>query len=727
MATITDVAKRAGVAPVTVSRVINNAPGVNLATRERVQQAIAELGYVPNVVARSLRSKRTRTLAFVVPDVTNPFWTTVARGVEDAAQDQGYSVVLCNTDESASKQQRYIDLMVSQRVDGIIIAPADTDANRLATLRRHNIATVIIDRRIEGWEVDTVYSDSISGAYALTRHLLGLGHTRIAMFSGPEGAATADDRIAGYWLALTEANITPDARLIRRGGFNWEAGFELTNQVLDEGLAPTAIFAANNAIALGVIDAVGRRGLRIPRDIALVCFDDYPYVTGFFPFLTVIAQPAYEMGANAAQLLLSRLKSPVPLKPRRVVLPVRLIVRYSCGSKPNDNGPCPLNLPLEGLAAERVALVKPIPAGRTFPGPASAVSLEGTIFRIVTTAVAPAAPQAAGADRLRRALRGEPTDRIPCVELRIASRAVCEYVLEREVQLEGAAIPPEVQVELAQRASLDAVPCELPNQLPALADTSVRAPIPLAAQLSHLERYLRAAQGTGVGVFASFRPALIPALKGKGHRAQDALTAGALQQLEPYLDALVVQRARLLRAACDRFWADLAFVLIHEDIADRHGLILPEHLFNEILAPRLQRIIAPALEHGLITVLHSSGKIEAALPTLRAIGFDAVHGMAPEHNDVVGLYHRWGGKLAFMGGIPDSLLTKGDADSLDAAVRELCAQIGHNGGFVLGSSNGISEAVPPQNFAALTAAAQRYGRPAAQTTEHDFLMAHVVN
>lgn len=151
MATITDVAKRAGVAPVTVSRVINNAPGVNLATRKRVQQAIAELGYVPNVVARSLRSKRTHTLAFIVPDITNAFWTTVARGVEDAAQDHGYSVLLCNTDENLTKQQRYVDIMVSQRVDGVIIAPCDAEASKLAPLRRHNVATVVIDRRITGW------------------------------------------------------------------------------------------------------------------------------------------------------------------------------------------------------------------------------------------------------------------------------------------------------------------------------------------------------------------------------------------------------------------------------------------------------------------------------------------------------------------------------------------------------------------------------------------------
>ncbi len=727
MATITDVAKRAGVAPVTVSRVINDAPGVNLATRERVLQAIAELGYVPNVVARSLRSKRTRTLAFVVPDITNPFWTTVARGVEDAAQDHGYSVVLCNTDESAAKQQRYLDLMISQRVDGVIIAPADTAANRLDPLRRHNIATVVIDRRIEGWEVDTVYSDSVSGAYALTRHLLGLGHTRIAMFSGPEGAATADDRIAGYWLALAEAGITPDPALIRRGGFNWEAGFELTNRVLDEGLAPTAVFAANNAIALGVIDAVGRRGLRIPSDIALVCFDDYPYVTGFFPFLTVVSQSAYEMGANAAQLLLSRLKSPVPLKPRRVVLPVRLVIRYSCGSKSNEGGSCPLNLPLQGLAEERVSLVKPPPVIRSAPVPASVGPGDSFIARIVTSVGAPVTAQSAGVERLRRALRWEPADRIPFVELRIASRAVCEYVLEREVRLEGAAIPPEVQVELAQRMGLDAVACELPNPPPALTDVSARSPISLAAQLNHLERYLRAAQGTGVGVFASFRSVCAAALRGKGHKPHDALTEGTLRQLEPSLDALIAQRARLMRAVCDRFGGDLAFVLIQEEIADRHGLILPAHLFEDFLAPRLQRMIAPALEHGLTVVLHTGGKVEAALPTLRAIGFDAVHGLSPEWHDIAGLHRHWAGRLAFMGGFSDSLLTRGEPESITAAVQALCAQIGHDGGFVFGSTSGITEAVPPQNFVALATAVQRYGRAELQRPEQTLLMAEALS
>jgi len=347
---------------------MNDAPNVNVATRRRVEQAILDLGYVPNVAARSLRSRRTRSLAFVVPDITNAFWTTVARGAEDAAQSHGYSVLLCNTDEDSTKQQRYLDIIVSQRVDGIIIAPCSTDADQLSTLRDHAITTVVIDRRIEDWDVDTVCGDSLSGAYALTRHLLDLGHTRIAMLSGPQDTSTAEDRIAGYRLALEESGIEPDPRLIRRGGYSMPTGRELAGQLFDEGLAPTAIFAANNSIALGVVEAAGARGLHIPADLALVCFDDYPYVASFFPFLTIVAQPAYDMGKEAARLLLDRLESPVPLEPRHLVLPVQLVIRHSCGSAIGSGGSSGLNLPLKDLPGSRVVPVRPIGSGAALAG-----------------------------------------------------------------------------------------------------------------------------------------------------------------------------------------------------------------------------------------------------------------------------------------------------------------------------------------------------------------------
>ena len=333
MTTIADVARRAGVSKVTVSRVINDAGNVHPATRDRVERAIQELHYLPSVAARSLRNKRTNALALIVPDITNPFWTTIARGVEDAAHEWGYSVLLCNTDENPEKQRHYIDVVIRQRVDGVIIAPYSSDAQHLKRLRERSIPTVAIDRRIDGWEVDTVTGDSFSGAYALVRHLIDLGHRRIAVISGPQTASSAQDRVLGYLYALEKAGIKPDERLILRGEFRSTDGEALTYELLDQGLQFTAIFAGNNAIAMGVLTALGNRGLHIPKDISLVCFDDIPYLSHILPFLTAAVQPAYEMGLQAAQLLLGRLGGTAQDTPARIVLPTSLVVRYSCGSR----------------------------------------------------------------------------------------------------------------------------------------------------------------------------------------------------------------------------------------------------------------------------------------------------------------------------------------------------------------------------------------------------------
>lgn len=333
MTTIADVARRAGVSPVTVSRVINGASNVSAGTREKVERAIAELSYVPSVAARSLRSKRTYALALVVPDITNPFWTTVARGVEDVAQGGNYSVLLCNTDENPAKQHSYLDMIVSQRVDGVIIAPYDSDVCNISQLRQRNIPTVAIDRRIDGWEVDTVYGDSLAGAYAMVRHLIGLGHTRIAVITGPPGASTAEDRLEGYRIALSRAGLPLDGALVKRGEYRAASGQGMMHELLEQANPPSAVMAANNLIAVGAFEAIRQHGLTVPQDIALVTFDDLPDLARFFPFFTVVSQPAYEMGQEAARLLLSRLDSGNVLEPRRVVLPTRLIVRYSCGRK----------------------------------------------------------------------------------------------------------------------------------------------------------------------------------------------------------------------------------------------------------------------------------------------------------------------------------------------------------------------------------------------------------
>ena len=356
MATIGDVAKQAGVSTGTVSRVLNGAPNLVPATRDRVLDAIRELGYVPNGAARSLRSRRSRAVALVVPDISNVFWPTVARGVEDTAHEQGFSVFLCNTDDDLAKQARYLQLLASQRVDGVIIAPRDTNADHLAPLRERQIPTVLLDRRVDGWNVDTVHGDSLAGARQLTRHLIGLGHTRIALITGPHHASTAQDRVHGYHEALAEAGLAPDERLVRWGEFRTAAGATLTGQILDEGLAPTAIMAANNALAKGALLALAARRLRVPQDMALVGFGDSPDAASDFSLLTMVVQPAYDLGAAAARLLFSRLDAGPDLAPRRVVLPVQLLIRRSCGSLPPGFGP-ETTVPMPHAPAGEVQLI----------------------------------------------------------------------------------------------------------------------------------------------------------------------------------------------------------------------------------------------------------------------------------------------------------------------------------------------------------------------------------
>ena len=328
MPTIYDVAERAGVAPVTVSRVLNNSGYASEATRSRVQAAIAELGYTPNRLAQGLRSKQTQTLGLVVTDITNPFWTTVARGVEDAANREGFSVVLCNTDESQSKQNQYVDLLLQKQVDGFVLVPAGNDVKSVLLIQKRGVPVVVLDRRVPV-AVDSVRCDSEEGAYHLTRHLLDRGHRRIAVLSGAQEVSTAMDRVTGYRRALHESDVAVDERLILHSSFTHQAGYEMTSAVLDIVPRPTALFAVNNFIAIGAIRALRAAGMLIPQDVALVAFDDLPLTLIIEPFLTVASQPAYEMGQRATELLLSRLAGSAGPLPMEILLPTSLTVRRS--------------------------------------------------------------------------------------------------------------------------------------------------------------------------------------------------------------------------------------------------------------------------------------------------------------------------------------------------------------------------------------------------------------
>ncbi len=331
MSTIHDVAKLAGVAPITVSRVINNSGYINENTREKVEAAIAKLGYVPNVLARSLKSKRTNTLALVFTDITNPFFTIIARGVEDTAGDAGFNVIFCNTDESQEKEDNYVQVILQKQVDGILLVPAGSNTKSIQIIKDQGTPLVILDRRIDTADVDIVRGDSVGGARLLTQHLIDLGHRHIALINGPHNVSTSEDRLIGYEQVMEENGLKDNIQSYY-GQFSQVSGNNLTRIIFEKEPKPTAIFAANNLIAIGALRALNELGYRIPKDVALVSFDDIPENLTMFPFMTAVSQPSYEMGKSATELLISRIKNGSDDGYRDIVYPVDFIKRDSSGS-----------------------------------------------------------------------------------------------------------------------------------------------------------------------------------------------------------------------------------------------------------------------------------------------------------------------------------------------------------------------------------------------------------
>ncbi len=338
MPTIRDVAKQAGVAPMTVSRVINNSGYVSEDTRTRVEEAISRLGYVPNMLGPSLRFNQTNTLALVLTDITNPFWTTVARGVEDAAQEAGYSVILCNTDESEAKQDQYLTMLLKRRIDGILLVPSTSTSNVVQTIKNQGVKVVVLDREVNDTEVDVVEGDSVGGAYQLTRYLIELGHQHIAILSGPQNVSTSSQRVAGFCQAIEEANLMHNTANIYWGEFSQTLGHEMVRRALQSTPRPTAFLAVNNFIANGALQALREMNIRVPEDVSVVSFDDIPVSINPMPFLTVAAQPAYEMGYQATQLLVARLINAGPETVQKIILPVEILIRQSSGEPPQEPG-----------------------------------------------------------------------------------------------------------------------------------------------------------------------------------------------------------------------------------------------------------------------------------------------------------------------------------------------------------------------------------------------------
>ncbi len=333
--TIRDVARAAGVSPMTVSRVINESARVRPETRKQVEAAITSLGYVPNNLARGLTRQKTSTLGLIVPDFTDPFFSLILRGAEDVARRAGFGVILCNTASDVEREDAYLEDMVAHRAAGLLIAPVgDRSRANLRRLVPHRVPFVLIDRAIPGIESDLVQGDSIDGARQLVAHLIGLRHRRIAHVTESQDVSTARDRLRGYREALEAAGLPFDPELVVEGkSATMQGGYDATQALLAREAAPTAIFTVNNLAAVGSIRAIRERGLTVPDDVAVVCFDDIELAALLHPFLTVMAQPAETFGTIAAQLLIDRIAGRATERRRRVVLPADLIVRVSCGAE----------------------------------------------------------------------------------------------------------------------------------------------------------------------------------------------------------------------------------------------------------------------------------------------------------------------------------------------------------------------------------------------------------
>lgn len=341
--TMKDVAEKAGVSVITVSRVINGISYVKQETRDRVLAAIEELHYVPNGLASSLRSRQTSTLALLVPDITNSYWTTVVRGVEDEAAAQGYGVFLCNTDEDPAKEAHYLKALLRRQVDGLLIGPTADSVSLLRHIQRYDLQFVLLDRSVDGIQADVIRGDSIGGAGAAVAHLAATGRRSVAFIGGPTSISTGKERLEGYKAGLAGAGATLDQSLIKLGRYGQESGHRLTRELLDTPSRADAILAGNNQIAIGVLRALAEARVRVPEDIAVISFDDIPGANSYYPFLTAVTQPAYEIGRLGTRRVLKRIagdRSPA----QDVELPTDLIVRASCGCSP-DPGTLPIPEP----------------------------------------------------------------------------------------------------------------------------------------------------------------------------------------------------------------------------------------------------------------------------------------------------------------------------------------------------------------------------------------------
>ena len=330
-ANLRDVARQAGVSVGTVSNVLNRPDVVSPKTLERVQKTIAELGFVPNGFARQLRSGYSRTIGLVVPDVANPFFTEVARGVEDAASKRDYAVFLCNSDESLEKENKYLSVLIQQQVRGVLITPSDSKSHQYENLRERGISVALLDTETKNASQCSVSVDDVRGGEIAIEHLASLGHREIAWVTGPETIPQVADRTAGVMRAAKIAKV--EISTIRVPLMNSAQGIDAVKKILALKKLPSAIFCGNDLLAFGVMRGLLDAGIRIPEDVSLLGYDDIAFGNSAAVPLSSISQPAYQLGVTAAELLISECEESEEHAHQQIKFQPQLVVRASTATK----------------------------------------------------------------------------------------------------------------------------------------------------------------------------------------------------------------------------------------------------------------------------------------------------------------------------------------------------------------------------------------------------------
>lgn len=330
MATIKDVAAIAGISYTTVSHVLNRTRPVSDEVRKKVEAAIAQLDYVPSAVARSLKAKSTATIGLLIPNGINPYFAELARGIEDYCERNGFCVILCNSDDNLDKQRNYLRVLLEKRVDGLIVSSVG-GGDSLASVRT---PMVIVDRDLENITADLVRIDHELGAYLATSHLLDLGHRHIACISGPAETSVARMRLAGYLRAMQEAGIdVPDSWIVE-SDFTGPSGYKAAGSLLEND-RPTAIFAANDMVGIGVLRAAAERNVRVPADLSVIGFDDIQMSQYVFPALTTVGQSILQLGERAAEVLLKRISTRGDSAVQRLIVAPSIVLRESTAPPTN--------------------------------------------------------------------------------------------------------------------------------------------------------------------------------------------------------------------------------------------------------------------------------------------------------------------------------------------------------------------------------------------------------